>query len=64
MKPTILLTTTLFLLSAPWPDAKTLSDLTAGFLSKTNEHALLAAEVVQGSDQLSPVTNADSAQID
>ena len=46
MKPIILMTTALFLLSAPWPDAKTINDLSAGFLSNTQEHGLLAAQTV------------------
>jgi hypothetical protein len=45
MKSTILLTTALFLASAPSPDAKTISELSAGFLSVNNEHGLMASEV-------------------
>lgn len=44
MKSTILLTTALFLASAPSPDSKTISELSAGFLS-TDNHGLMAAEV-------------------
>jgi len=45
MKSTILLTTALFLASAPSPDAKTISELSAGFLSVNNDHGLMASEV-------------------
>jgi len=44
MKSTILLTTALFLASAPSPDAKTISELSAGFLSVNNDHGLMASE--------------------
>jgi len=44
MKSTILLTTALFLASAPSPDAKTISELSAGFLSVKNDHGLMASE--------------------
>lgn len=44
MKSTILLTTALFLASAPSPDAKTLTELSAGFLSVDNDYALMASE--------------------
>ena len=44
MKSTILLTTALFLASAPAPDSKTISELSAGFLSPTDVHGLMAAE--------------------
>ena len=45
MKSTILLTTALFLASAPSPDAKTISELSAGFLSVSNDYGLMASEV-------------------
>jgi len=44
MKSTILLTTTLFLAIAPSPDAKTISELSAGFLSVDNDYGLMASE--------------------
>jgi hypothetical protein len=44
MKSTILLTTALFLASAPSPDSKTISELSAGFLSTGDNHGLMAAE--------------------
>jgi len=44
MKSTILLTTALFLASAPSPDAKTISELSAGFLSVDNDYGLMASE--------------------
>lgn len=43
MKSTILLTTALFLASAPSPDSKTVSELTAGFLAEGDSHGLMAA---------------------
>ena len=45
MKSTILLTTALFLASAPSPDSKTITELSAGFLSTGNDHGLMAAEL-------------------
>jgi hypothetical protein len=48
MKSTILLTTALFLASAPSPDAKTISELTAGFLSVDNDYGLMASEDTLG----------------
>jgi hypothetical protein len=45
MKSTILMTTAIFLMSAPSPDSKTISEMSAGFLSISSETALLAAEV-------------------
>ena len=45
MKSTILLTTALFLASAPTPDSKTISELSAGFLAPTDERGLMAAEL-------------------
>ena len=44
MKSTILLTTALFLASAPAPDSKTISEISAGFLAPKGEHGLMAAE--------------------
>ena len=44
MKSTILLTTALFLISAPSPDSKTLAEMSAGFLSLQQGTGLLAAE--------------------
>jgi hypothetical protein len=44
MKSTILLTTALFLASAPTPDSETITELSAGFLSQTGETGLMAAE--------------------
>ncbi len=45
MKSTILLTTALFLASAPSPDSKTISELSAGFLSTGDNQGLMAAEL-------------------
>jgi len=44
MKSTILLTTALFLASAPSPDSDVISEISAGFLSLTDTHGLLASE--------------------
>ena len=43
MKSTILLTTALFLASAPSPDSKTVSELSAGFLAPAADQGLMAA---------------------
>lgn len=43
MKSTILLTTALFLASAPSPDSKTVSEFSAGFLSPASDQGLMAA---------------------
>ena len=44
MKSTILLTTALFLASAPAPDAKTISEMSGGFLSVKTDYSLMASE--------------------
>ena len=44
MKSTILLTTALFLASAPSPDSKVISEISAGFLSLTDTHGLMASD--------------------
>ena len=44
MKSTILLTTALFLVSAPSPDSTTISEFSGGFLSNTTESRLMAAD--------------------
>ncbi|MCP4047107.1 MAG: hypothetical protein GY732_14100 [Gammaproteobacteria bacterium] len=45
MKSIILMTTAIFLLSAPFPDSETISEISAGFLLIPSEKALAAAEV-------------------
>ena len=45
MKSIILMTTAIFLASAPSPDSKVISKISAGFLSISSETALSAAEV-------------------
>ena len=57
MKSTILLTTALFLASAPSPDAKTISELSAGFLSVDNDYGLMASEAIL-SDSFDPRNSA------
>jgi hypothetical protein len=44
MKSVILMTTAIFLASAPSPDAKTIAEVSGGFLSPSTETALSAAE--------------------
>ena len=44
MKSTILLSTALFLASAPSPDAKAISEISAGFLMITDSIGLMASE--------------------
>jgi hypothetical protein len=44
MKSTILLTTALFLASAPSPDSKVISEISAGFFSLTDTHGLMASD--------------------
>jgi len=48
MKSTILLTTALFLMSAPSPDSKSVSEMSGGFLVKTNESGLMASDTSAG----------------
>jgi hypothetical protein len=66
MKSIALLTTALFLASAPSPDSATISEMSAGFLSAGKVQPLLAAEPDQakpGTDtKTSIATDADSAQ--
>ena len=45
MKSIIIMTTTIFLVSAPAPDSKAISEISAGFLSPSSETALSAAEL-------------------
>ena len=47
MKATIVLTTAIFLLSAPTPDSKTLSDASAGLLAPQHESGLMASDGVE-----------------
>jgi hypothetical protein len=44
LKPTILMTITLFLLSAPAPDSNTISEVSAGFLMAQEHTSLLASQ--------------------
>jgi hypothetical protein len=44
MKSTILLTIAIFLLSAPTPDSKAISEMSAGFLLPNHNTGLLASE--------------------
>ena len=45
MNSTNLLTTSVFLASAPSPDSKTISEFSAGFLSAGDDYGLMAAEL-------------------
>jgi hypothetical protein len=53
MKSTILLTTALFLASAPSPDSKAISELSAGFLSPASDQGLMAAGLTQVNQPIS-----------
>jgi hypothetical protein len=53
MKSTILLTTALFLASAPSPDSKAVSEFSAGFLSPASDHGLMAAGPTQANQPFS-----------
>jgi len=44
MKATVLLTTTLFLVSAPSPDSDSITEISGGFLSIPDTRSLLAAD--------------------
>lgn len=59
MKSTILLTTVLFLVSAPSPDSKSISEFSGGFLADTDEHDLMAAEVISDSYRTSELSLAE-----
>lgn len=58
MKPATLLTTAIFLLSAPWPDSETLSELSAGFLSSAVDRSMLTSDTDQKSQ-----TNPDASTL-
>jgi hypothetical protein len=60
MKSTILLTTALFLASAPSPDSKVVSEFSAGFLSPTSDQGLMAAGPTQANQ---PVPGASPKQL-
>lgn len=49
MKSIVILATALFLASAPSPDSKTISELSAGFLKPSDSQPLLAADLEQAS---------------
>lgn len=53
MKSTILLTTALFLASAPAPDSKFISEISAGFLSLTDTHGLMASDTTPAGQLIS-----------
>jgi hypothetical protein len=46
MKATFILSTALFLVSAPAPDSKTMAELSAGFLAPTTNHGLMASDTL------------------
>ena len=65
MKSVIVLTTAFFLVSAPSPDSKSISELSAGFLIETNNVGLMASEpgsvlVSQTSSYDRPLANGPS----
>ena len=45
LKPTLILTTLLFLLAAPTPDSQDIAEMSANFLVLNNETGLLASEL-------------------
>ena len=45
LKPTLILTTLLFLLAAPTPDSQDIAEMSANFLILNNNLGLLASEV-------------------
>ena len=47
MKSIILMTIAIFLVSAPPPDAKTIAEISGGFLSVSSETGLSASEVAR-----------------
>ena len=49
MKSTILLSTALFLASAPSPDSKAIAEISAGFLKITDSIGLMASDAEIGS---------------
>jgi hypothetical protein len=61
MKSTILLTTALFLASAPSPNAKTISEFSAGFLAMKHDFGLMASTPVlrSGPEMHAPVLPSD-----
>ena len=68
MKSTILLTTALFLASAPSPDSTVISEFSAGFLVPKTERGLMASEAAlhSGADTTGPMrepTNPEQVQI-
>ena len=44
LKPTMILTTLLFLMFAPAPDSRDIAEMTANFLVPTNHSVLLASD--------------------
>jgi len=63
MKSTILLTTALFLMSAPSPDSKSVSEMSGGFLVGTDETGLMASEASIGA-QSGPVASVPLGKMD
>jgi len=52
LKPTLILTTLLFLLVAPVPDSRDIADITANFMVPNDHSGLLAsAEPVHGEEE-------------
>jgi len=64
MKSTILLTIALFLISAPTPDSKTISEISAGFLVPSDSVGLLADQHEFGLEDSSNQTSKAEFQQD
>ena len=44
LKPTLVLTTLLFLITAPTPDSRDIAEMTANFIVPANQSGLMAAD--------------------
>jgi len=44
LKPTLVLTTLLFLIAAPTPDSRDIAEMTANFIVPVNQSGLMAAD--------------------
>jgi len=67
MKSTILLTAALFLMSAPSPDSKIISELSGGFLIANSDIGLMASETTSGAQSWSDTSaleNKPNSQIE
>lgn len=51
MKPTLLLATAIFLITAPAPDARDITEMSAGFIVPDAQTALMASESIEPKDR-------------